>query len=120
MNCPYTKEECPEHNKKGGCAWWMEYHTTRKADADVHGCAMILTPMLLIEVVNGLGGVAFEVSKSAAETSAGRVENIKTWEALRTQLLALAQRQNVLIQPDYSATGKIEQAKGNDNGKLPS
>lgn len=31
MNCPFRNfEECPEHNKKGGCSFWIAYTTNRE------------------------------------------------------------------------------------------
>lgn len=58
----------------------------------MNGCALTLTPLLLLENANNLGIVAGEISKTAAEISAGRSENVKNGEATRQQLLSLAMR----------------------------
>ena len=110
MNCPFRNfEECPEHNKKGGCSFWLSYATNREGlEAQIEGCAVTLTPMLLLENANNLGAVAGEVSKVGAEISAGRSEAVKNGEATRLQLLELASGQRHLVQPDYSSTLKIE------------
>ena len=111
--CPFRNfDECPEHNKKGGCTMWLSYSTnSAAAEASVEGCSLTLTPMLLIQQINNLAVVASEVNKVSAEVSAGRSENIKTGEAMRHQLLTLASGQLGLVQPDYSSTMQIEGAK---------
>lgn len=113
MNCPFRNfEECPEHNKKGGCSFWISYATNREGlEAQIEGCAVTLTPMLLLENANNLGAVAGEVNKVGAEISAGRSEAVKTGAAMRSQLLSLACGERYLIEPDYSATLKIETEK---------
>lgn len=110
--CPFRNfEDCPEHNKKGGCALWLSYSANNAAaDAHVEGCSLTLTPMLLIQQVNNLAVVAGEVTKVGAEVSAGRAENIRTGEATRRQLLSLASGQRELVLPDYTNTMKIEEA----------
>ena len=31
MNCPFRNfEDCPEHSKKGGCAFWLSYAANRQ------------------------------------------------------------------------------------------
>lgn len=106
MNCPFRNfEECPEHNKKNGCAFWMSYSINRQCvESQIEGCAITLTPMLLIEQANNLGMIAGEINKVGAEISAGRDESIKNGEATRIQLLHLAYGQKELIKPDYSTT----------------
>ena len=113
MNCPFRNfEECPEHNKKGGCAFWLSYAANRQnVEAQVEGCAVSLTPLLLVENAHYLGAVAGEISKVGAEVSAGRCEAVRTGEATRMQLLSLASGQRQLVQPDYSATLKLEAAQ---------
>ena len=65
--CPYRNfEDCPQHNKKGGCELWMSYSGKGGVtDANMEGCALVLTPMLLLENANALGLVAGEVNKVA-------------------------------------------------------
>lgn len=113
MNCPFRNfEECPEHNKKGGCSFWISYATHREGlEALIEGCAVTLTPMLLLENANSLGLVAGEVNKVGAEISAGRSEAVKNGAATRAQLISLAHGDRVLIEPDYSSTLKIETQK---------
>lgn len=113
MNCPFRDfEECPEHNKKGGCSFWLSYTANRhNIEAQVEGCAVTLTPLLLLENANSLGAVAGEISKVGAEVSAGRCESVKNGEATRMQLLSLASGKRQLVQPDYSATLKLEAAQ---------
>ncbi len=71
--CPYRNfDECPQHNKKGGCEFWMSYSSTSGVtEAAMEGCAVVLTPMLLLEQANALGKVAGQVNGVAAEVSAG-------------------------------------------------
>ena len=110
--CPFRNfEPCPEHDKQGGCALWLAYSANRAAaEARIEGCALKLTPMLLVEQVNNLAVVAGEVQKVGAEVSAGRSENIKTGEAARRQLVALASGQRGLVRPDYTGTAAIGNA----------
>lgn len=110
MNCPFRNfEDCPEHNKKGGCGFWLCYAANKdNVDALFEGCAITLTPMLLLEAANNLGAVAGEVNKVGAEISAGRSEAVKNGAATRAQLLALACGERDLVEPNYSATLKIE------------
>jgi len=111
--CPFRNfEDCPEHNKKGGCSLWLSYSANNAAaDAQVEGCSLVLTPMLLIQQVNNLAVVADEVTKVGAEVSAGRAENIRTGEAARRQLLSLASGQRELVLPDYTNTMKIAEVR---------
>jgi hypothetical protein len=109
--CPFKNfEECPEHDKKGGCEMWLSYSANGSTtEAHVEGCSIKLTPLILIQQVNNLAVVAGEVQKVGAEVSAGRSENIKTGEAARMQLLALATGRREFVRPDYSSTMKIEE-----------
>lgn len=109
MNCPFRNfEECPEHNKKGGCSFWLAYSSNKtNLEAQVSGCAIVLTPMLLLESANNMGVLAGEISKVSAEISASRSEAVQTGTAMRTQLLSLACGERVLVEPDYSNTLKI-------------
>lgn len=111
--CPFRNfEDCPEHNKKGGCALWLSYSANNAAaEAHVEGCSLVLTPLLLIQQVNNLAVVAGEVTKVGAEVSAGRAENIRTGEAARRQLLSLASGQRELVLPDYTNTMKIAEVR---------
>ena len=88
--CPFRGfEECPEHNKKGGCALWMSYSGGKDSmQASFEGCAFTLTPMLLLEQANLTGRVAGEVSKVGAEVSAARCETIAEGKALRKQFVS--------------------------------
>ena len=117
MNCPFRNfEECPEHSKKGGCSFWLSYTVNRpNAEAQVEGCAITLTPLLLVENAHYLGAVAGEVSKVGAEVSAGRCESVKNGEATRMQLLALASGVCELVQPDYSTTALNASEKSEDH-----
>lgn len=67
MNCPFrNSEEYPEHNKKGGCAFWLSYTVNcPNAEAQVEGSAVSLTPLLLLENANNLGAVAGEISMAS-------------------------------------------------------
>ncbi len=111
--CPFRQfEDCPEHNRKGGCALWLACSTnTAAAEARVEGCALTLAPMLLIHQINNLAVVAGEVGKVGAEISAGRSENIKTGEAARRQLLTLASGRRELVRPEYTTTMRITGAE---------
>lgn len=117
MNCPFRNfEECPEHNKKGGCSFWIAYATNNQGtEAHMEGCAITLTPILLLENANNLGAVAGEISKVGAEVSAGRCESVKNGEATRMQLLALASGVRELVQPDYSTTALNASKKSEDH-----
>jgi len=108
MNCPLQRfKKCPKHNEDGGCAWWLSYSTTNETgNNDIKGCSMTLTPLLLIENANGLGVVAAEVNKCAAEMSASRVENICENEATRQQFVHLAQGHKELIRANHTSTMK--------------
>lgn len=101
--CPYRNfEECPEHNKKGGCCFWISYTSkSGVTDAQMEGCAVTLAPMLLLENANALGLVAGEVNKVGAEVSAGRVENVKEGDALRKQLVCLSSGERGLVVPEH-------------------
>ena len=116
MNCPFRNfEDCPEHSKKGGCAFWLSYAANRQnVEAQVEGCAVTLTPLLLLENANNLGAVAGEISKVGAEVSAGRCESVRNGEATRMQLLALASGQRRLVQPDFAATLQLEAAQAKE------
>lgn len=110
MQCPLNNfAECPEHNKKGGCAFWMSYNSNSKSvDAKAEGCAVVLTPMLLIQQINNTAVLCSEMNKVGAEVSAGRVENIRTGEAARQQLILLASGKHELVRPDYTSTTNIK------------
>lgn len=105
MDCPLRNfQECPEHNKKNGCGFWMAYSTNREGmEAHMEGCAITLTPMLLLENANNLGMVAGEVNKVGAEVSAGRCENVKNGDAIRRQFVALALGSRDIVDPGYSS-----------------
>lgn len=102
--CPFNNfKECPQHNKNGGCEFWISYITNRKdIDAHMEGCAIILTPMLLIENVNNLQVTATAINGVAAEINKARVENIKENTANREQLCSLARGERTLINPNYN------------------
>ena len=105
--CPYRNfDECPQHNKKGGCEFWMSYSSTSGVtEAAMEGCAVVLTPMLLLEQANALGKVAGQVNGVAAEVSAARAEATRGAEAPRRQLVGLAIGHIELIEPDYPSIG---------------
>lgn len=102
--CPYKNfEECPQHNKKGGCEFWLSYTTNSEStDAKIEGCAVVLTPLLLIQQINNTGVVSSEINKLGAEISKARIENIKENSANRQQLVTLARGERVLINPNYN------------------
>ena len=102
--CPLKNfEECPEHNKKGGCEWWIGYSSKSGiTDANMQGCAVVLQPLLLLEQANALGMVEGRINQVSAEISAKRSESIKEGDALRRQLLHLASGGRTLVQPSYN------------------
>ncbi len=91
MLCPLTKEECPEHNKKMGCAWWLEVKEGEEAISTMKGCALVLQPMLLAEQINMTALVAKESNAVSSEISALRCENSIEHEEDRRHLLNLVQ-----------------------------
>lgn len=101
--CPYRNfEECPQHNKKGGCEFWLSYSSNSETiDSKLEGCAVVLTPILLVQQINNTGVLASEVNKVGAEISQARTEAIKEHQANRKQFLSLAQGDRVLINPNY-------------------
>lgn len=103
--CPLRNfEECPQHNKKGGCEWWMAYASNSGVtDAHMEGCAIVLGPLLQIEHANALGKVASEVRLGVSEMSAARNDGMKEGEALRKQLFLMANGNRVLVSPDYGS-----------------
>lgn len=104
MNCPFRNfEECPQHNKKGGCSFWLDYSRNNDTQsAKTEGCAVILTPMLLLENANALGIVAGEVNKVGAEVSALRVENIRENQTNRAQFVGLANGNKELVNVNHN------------------
>lgn len=104
MNCPFRNfDECPEHNKKNGCSFWIAYTTNKDSlEAHIEGCSITLTPLLLLESANNLGHIAGEISKVGSEISYSRCENIKNGEAIREQLCSLASGNIQKIHPNYS------------------
>lgn len=111
--CPLRNfEECPEHNKKGGCEWWIGYSSkTGVTDANMQGCAVVLQPLLLLEQANALGMVEGRINQVSAEISAGRVESVKEGDALRRQLLNLALGSRTLVQPAHSVSINAQSPK---------
>lgn len=101
--CPYRNfEECPQHNKRGGCEFWLSYSSnSESSDAKLEGCAVVLTPILLVQQINNTGALANEVNKVGAEISMARVETIKEQQANRQQFLSLANGDRALINPEY-------------------
>jgi hypothetical protein len=102
--CPLKNfEECPQHNKKGGCEWWIGYTSNSGVtDAKMEGCAVVLQPLLMLENANALGMMEGRINQLSAEMSAGRVENLKEGDALRKQLLHLATGGRDLVEPKHS------------------
>lgn len=109
MNCPYRNfEPCPEHNKKNGCSFWLNYTSNNKTlQSNTEGCAVTLTPILLLENANNLGIVAGEVNKIGVEISAGRVENIKEQQANRVQFLNLALGKKQLVNANHTTIKEL-------------
>lgn len=103
--CPLRNfEECPEHNRKGGCEWWIGYSSkSGVTDANMQGCAIVLQPLLMLENANALGMMESRINQVSAEISAGRVENVKEGDALRKQLLHLASGRRDLVVPAHNA-----------------
>lgn len=101
--CPLRGfEECPQHNKKGGCEWWIGYSSKSGiTDAQMEGCAVVLQPLLLLENANALGMVEGRINQVSAEISAGRVENVKEGDALRRQLFNLASGERKFVVPEH-------------------
>ncbi len=91
MLCPLTKEECPEHNKKMGCAWWMEVKEGDEAVSRMRGCALVLQPMLLAQQINMSALVAKESNAISSEISALRNENSEEHQKDRRHLFNLVQ-----------------------------
>ena len=114
--CPFKNfEECPEHSKKGGCALWMSYSGGKDSmQASFEGCALTLTPMLLLEQANVTGQLAGEMSKVGAEVSAARCENIAEGKALRQQFVSLATGSKALVEADHSHTMQVPRALRGD------
>lgn len=106
--CPFKNfEDCPQHNKKGGCELWLSYITNRNdMDAKIEGCSLVLTPMLLIENVNNLQVAANETRKVASEISKARCEAIKENMANRQQLVSLASGRKDLINVNHNLISK--------------
>lgn len=102
--CPYKNfEECPQHNKRGGCEFWLSYSSNSESlDGKLEGCAVVLTPILLVNQINNTGVLAGEVNKLASEISSARIESIKENEANRMQLISLVQGERVLIKPNHN------------------
>ena len=109
--CPLRNfEECPEHNKKGGCEWWIGYTSNSGVtDANMQGCAIVLQPLLLLENANALGMMEGRINQVSAEISAGRVESVKEGDALRKQLVHLASGGRELVVPEHNTS--LESAK---------
>ena len=114
--CPFKGfEECPEHSKKGGCALWMSDSGGKDSmQASFEGCALTLTPMLLMEQANVTGMLAGEMSKVGAEVSAARCENIAEGKALRQQFVSLANGNRTLVEADHSHTMQAPRALQGD------
>ena len=106
MNCPFNQLECPEHNKKGGCALWLEVRQGDEAVATMSGCSLALTPMLLAQNINMLACVAKETNQTSAEVSALRVESIKENQATREQLYSLATGNIQRIEANHTTNTK--------------
>jgi len=115
--CPLRSfEECPQHNKKGGCEWWLSYTSNSGVtNAKMEGCAIILQPMLMLENANALGMLEGRINQVSSEISAERVESVKEGDALRKQLLHLASGGRELVQPEH-CTG-IESCKAREIGE---
>lgn len=92
--CPFRNfDPCPEHNKAGGCSLWLAYASNSGVtEAHMEGCALALSPMLLMENANALGNVAGEVDRLGAEISAHRVENAESVRHLVCTVMAAAGR----------------------------
>ena len=114
--CPFKNfEDCPEHSKRGGCAMWMSYTGGKDTmNASFEGCALQLTPMLLLEQANVTGMLAGEMSKVGAEVSAARCENIAEGKALRQQFVSLANGNKTLVEADHSHTMQAPRALQGD------
>lgn len=117
--CPLRNfEECPQHNKRGGCEWWMGYHSkSGVTDADMQGCAVVLQPLLQLEHANALGMLEGRMNQLSAEVSAGRVEHIREGDALRRQLLSLASGERTLVRPRHGEGLGLAKAPELEGGK---
>ena len=103
-NCPFNHEECPEHNKKGGCQFWIEYSSKSNVNESLmKGCCLQLAVFLQLENANALGILASKVDQLNAELSAMRSENNMNSDTTRKQLVSLAQgNRSDLLMPKYS------------------
>lgn len=102
--CPYKNfEECPQHNKRGGCEFWLSYSSnSESSESKLEGCAVVLTPILLVQQINNTGVLASEVNKVGAEISQARVETIKEHQANRQQFLSIASGERILINANHN------------------
>ncbi len=103
--CPFRDfGKCPETNQEGGCQFWISYKSGNSEDdgATAQGCALVLTPILLIQNINNLAVVANEVNKVGNEIAARRFESIRDNEAIRVQMLTLAGGTQQLVVPDFT------------------
>lgn len=102
-SCPFNHDECPEHNKKGGCQFWIEYSSkSNVTESLMKGCCLQLMTFLQLENANALGILASKVDQLSAELSAMRSENNINSETTRKQLVSLAQgNRNDLLMPKY-------------------
>lgn len=76
--CPFTKEECPEHGKKGGCALWTEFRTsTKNSDVELEGCALKVSVLLQAQSLNNEASLGHGLQEVAAEISSLRLERTK-------------------------------------------
>lgn len=89
--CPFTQQECPEHNKKGGCQLWLDT-TVQGANvqSSLSGCAMALGVLLQAHSVNNTAALADGVNKVQAEISHARVEQLQFQNRERVLRAALS------------------------------
>lgn len=111
--CPLKNfEECPQHNKKGGCEWWIGYSSkSGVTDASMQGCAVVLQPLLMLENANALGMMEGRINQLSAEISASRVESVKEGDALRKQLFYLAVGNKTFVQPEHNLGFNVQPLK---------
>ncbi len=113
MDCPLRKnKECPQHGRDAaGCALWCEIQINKDVDGMVRGCALAVTPRLILEVAGLTACVAKEASQTSAEVSALRVENIKEHTANRVQFVALAQGHVECVAVNHNSNNFANAAK---------
>ncbi len=101
MICPIKNMECPEHNKKNGCAWWLEIRQGDEAVSRMRGCVFVLQNMLLAEQINMTALLSKENNAISCEISALRNENREEHVKDRELLFVLTQENVKNVKEKY-------------------